>query len=130
MAKKKIRVLLIEDQLGVANIIRSALMEAETVEFAVEYADRLSLALEHIAKGAMDVILLDLGLPDSTGFATFEKIYAAAPLVPIVVLTGMGDEEMGAKAVSHGAQDFLVKGHMDITSLPRTLIFAIQRSKK
>lgn len=82
-----------------------------------------------LAEEDVDVILLDLGLPDGVGFDTFAKAYAQAPNVPIIVLNAMDDEAMGIKAVKEGAQDFLRKGGIDCYQLERDIRFAIERKR-
>ena len=130
MEKSSIHVLVVEDKAGVAKIIKGALSSSDSFTYEVHHADTLSAALARLVQGGIDVILMDLGLPDSDGLETFQKVFAQAPSLPIVVLTGLGDDLTGAKAVEAGAQDYLVKGQMDIMALPRTLMFAIERSKK
>ncbi|MFZ5802452.1 MAG: response regulator transcription factor [Candidatus Omnitrophota bacterium] len=128
MEQKKYRALLVEDQEGVAKIIQSGLVNSKAFQFEVERAGDLRACLSRLAASSYDVIVLDLGLPDSSGFSTFEQVKARAGKVPIVVLTGLDDEAVGVRAVEQGAQDFLVKGQMDVTALPRTLSFAIRRA--
>ena len=110
MGNRPIKTLLVEDNPGDSRLIREMLAEARGVTFNLEYADRLQTGLEHLREGGIDVILLDLGLPDSQGLETLSKTYAQAPEVPIVVLTGLDDEMLGVQAVNKGAQDYLIKG--------------------
>ena len=74
---------------------------------------RLSDGLERLDKGGIDLVLLDLGLPDSRGLDTFFKAHAHAPEIPFVLLTGLDDETLALNAVRQGAQDYLVKGATD-----------------
>jgi len=83
-----IKVLLIEDNPGYAHLLREMLAEAKTSPFEMECADHLSIGLERLADGDIDVVLLDLSLPDSMGFDTFVKVNAQTSKVPIIVLTG------------------------------------------
>ncbi len=125
-----IRALLIEDNPGDARLIREMLREAgrhESVDLA--HADRLASGLEHIAQAEIDVMLLDLSLPDSSGLATFESAHAAAPGVPIVVLSGLDDEDLAVRAVYAGAQDYLVKGQVDGGTILRSVRYAIERQR-
>jgi two-component system cell cycle sensor histidine kinase/response regulator CckA len=124
-----IRVLLIEDNPGDARLIREMLAEARGALFDLECADRPSAGLERLAEGDIDVVLLDLGLPNSQGLDTCTKVYAQAPEVPIVVLTGLDDEVMGLQAIDVGAQDYLVKGQVDSNPLARALRYAIERKR-
>jgi len=121
--------LLIEDNLGDARLIREIMAEARGDQFELERADRLSTGLERLAAGGIDVILLDLGLPDSMGFDTFTSVHAQVLEVPIIVLTGLSDEALAVKAVREGAQDYLVKGQVDANLLLRTVRYAIERKR-
>jgi signal transduction histidine kinase len=123
------RVLLIEDNEDDALIIRETLNEIRGTPFDLEWANRLSIGLERLNEGGVDVILLDLGLPDSQGLETLSKANDQAPEVPIVVLTGLADETLGVKAVQEGAQDYLVKGQVDGNLLVRALRYAIERKR-
>lgn len=75
------------------------------------------------------MVFLDLSLPDSHGFETFAEAYARAPQVPIIVLTGLDDEHVAVRAVREGAQDYLVKGHVDINLLVRAMHYAVERKQ-
>ena len=120
------RVLLVEDNEDDALLIRETLSDA-TIE--IERVARLSTALEHLAKGGIDAMLLDLSLPDAFGLDTIGRVLEQVPGVPIVVLTGLNDEETAVKAVERGAQDYLVKGQAGGHLLARSLRYAIQRHK-
>ncbi|MGA9348778.1 MAG: response regulator [Anaerolineae bacterium] len=125
----KLKVLLIEDNPGDARLIREILAEERGASFDVEGADRLSTGLEYLAGGDIDVVLLDLSLPDSRGLDTFARVHAQAPEVPIILLTGLDDEELAVKAVREGAQDYLVKGQVDSSLLVRSMRYAIERHR-
>jgi two-component system cell cycle response regulator len=127
MTTQQIRALLIEDNPGDARLIEMALSETRAAFFQLEKVERLSDGLERLAAGGIDVLLLDLSLPDSHGIETFERVAAEAPGVPIVVLSGMSDEQLGARAVNAGAQDYLVKGRGDGESLARAILYALER---
>jgi len=120
------RVLLVEDNEDDALLIRETLSET-TIE--IERAERLSTALEHLATGSFDAVLLDLSLPDARGLDTIGRVHSLAPGVPVVVLTGLNDEEVALKAVERGAQDYLIKGHTDGALLTRSLRYAMQRHR-
>jgi DNA-binding response OmpR family regulator len=95
----EIRILLIEDNPGDARLIQEMLIEAGSNQSDLERCDRLSAGLERINSGGVDALLLDLGLPDSNGIDTFLRVYAQAPEVPTVVLTGLDDEMLANKLV-------------------------------
>jgi signal transduction histidine kinase len=120
------RVLLVEDSEDDALLIRETLSET-TLE--IKHADRLSTALEQLAKGRFEAILLDLSLPDAQGLHTIGHVLGHAPGVPVVVLTGLNDEETAVKAVEQGAQDYLIKGQVNGQLLTRSLRYAIQRHR-
>jgi signal transduction histidine kinase len=124
-----LRILLVEDSPGDARLIRETLRDAPSLSFALEHADRLSAALPLLAARAADVLLLDLSLPDAHGLETVTRALAAAPEVPIVVLTGLDDETVAIQAVAAGAQDYLVKGQVEPGMLSRALRYAMERKR-
>lgn len=126
---KRVRVLLIEDDPGDARLIREMIKEKKNVSFELEWASSLKSGLELIAKGGISVVLLDLGLPDSQGFETFAKIYELFPQLPIIVLSGISDEELAVKAVRKGAQDYLVKDQVNGNLIIRAIRYAIERKQ-
>ena len=127
MSSERIRVLLVEDNLGDAGLLYEGLEEAVPGQFEMTHVRRLSEALEYLWEETCDVVLLDLGLPDSHGLDTLVVTRAQAPGVPIVVLTGFQDEALAVEALKGGAQDYLVKGQVDGTLLGRTMRYAIVR---
>lgn len=127
MDDKPIKVLLIEGSPDDAELIREMLAEAGRIGFELQRVDRLSRVATRLARGAFDVILLDLALPDSRGLDTFAQAYAHAPGVPIVVLSSVADEEAAIRAVREGAQDYLVKNQTDSGQLVRAIRYAIER---
>lgn len=129
MTDKPLSILLVEDNPGDRRLIREMLAEARGVTFDLQYADRLQAGLEYLAESRVEVVLLDLGLPDSQGLATLSELYARVPEVPIVVLTGLDDETLGVQAVNKGAQDYLIKGQVDTNLLVRTIRHAIERKQ-
>jgi DNA-binding NarL/FixJ family response regulator len=96
-------VLLIEDNPGDARLIREMLAEDSTQPFELAHATRLSTGIEQLSRKAVDLVLLDLSLPDSQGIETFSKIYAHSPKVPIIVLSGNDDQQLALYAVKSGA---------------------------
>ena len=129
MDGKSITLLLIEDNEDDALIIREALSQAKGGRFDLEWANQFSTGLERLAEGGIDVVLLDLGLPDSGGLDALGRVHATAPDVPVLVLTGLEDETLAVKAVREGAQDYLFKGQVDGNLLARTLRYAIKRQR-
>lgn len=124
-----IKVLQIEDNRIEARQTQHWLAEVGDGVFNVECVDQLSLGLERLTRGDIDIVLLDLNLPDSRGEATFEKLYAAFPEVPVVVLTGEYDEAVGPSTVAKGAQDYLIKQRANSDSLGRMLRYALARHR-
>jgi diguanylate cyclase (GGDEF)-like protein/PAS domain S-box-containing protein len=124
-----IRVLLIEDNDGDANLVETYLKRAKTARFALERVDRLELGLDCAREGDFDVLLLDLTLPDSQGQETFERALAELHRIPIIVMTGIDDTKLAVEAVRDGAQDYLVKRQVDTQLLVRSIRYAIERKK-
>jgi two-component system cell cycle response regulator len=122
-------VLLIEDNPGDVRLLREIISADQNCLFVLECVENLSTGLARLACGGVDVILLDLGLPDSRGFETFSKIRSAAPQLPVVVMTGLDDETLAVKAVQNGAQDYLVKWRIDGELLLHVLHYAIERHR-
>ena len=129
MSDGRIAVLVIEDNPADARLVGEMLADAKGAAFDVLYADSLSTGLERLAEGGIDVILLDLNLPDSHGLDTFVQVRIQAQHLPIVVLTGLDDDKMGAEALRAGAQDYLVKGAVGSDLLARSIRYAIERKR-
>lgn len=123
-----IRVLLVEDNPGDARLIVEMLRDVGHI-FAVEQVDRLDGALDRLARAGVDVVLLDLGLPDSQGLATFEATLRGAAGEPIIVISGLDDENLALEAVRSGAQDYLVKGRIEGQLLARVIRYGIERQR-
>lgn len=124
---KPLRILLIEDNPGDADLIREMLPSDDESEFKVHCVSRLSDAVSHLHKQQADLALLDLDLPDCQGLNTIRLTRKAAPEMPIVVLTGNQDESVGIAAVQDGAQDFLIKGQTHRSQLSRVIRYAVYR---
>ncbi len=120
-------ILLVENNPAAAEQIRAALAATGSGSFNVEWVCQLSDGLARLSKKGIDAVLLALSLPDSHGIETFDKLFTAAPEVPILVLGGNGNEVLAKQAVARGAQDYLLPGHLDSYSLPRALRNAIER---
>jgi len=124
---ENISVLLIEDNPGDARLVQEALKGTSDPGYRVDWVDRLSIGLGRLADGGVDVVLLDLGLPDSQGLAALTLIRNLARAVPVVVLSGAEDEQFAVEAVQAGAQDYLVKAYANRHLLTRSLRYAIER---
>lgn len=120
------RLLLVEDNPGDARLLREMLRGLENI--VVINVGRMSEAEEHIAEHSVDIILLDLGLPDAQGLEAVRRARAAAPHAPLVVLTGFDDESLATQALQEGAQDYLLKGQIEQRGLMRALRYAIERN--
>jgi diguanylate cyclase (GGDEF)-like protein/PAS domain S-box-containing protein len=122
-----VKILLIENDPAAATEIRAALTAGGGVPFEVEWVRQLSEGLERLNEKGIAAVLLALSLPDSGGMETFDKLFTAAPDVPILILGGNANEALAKEAVGRGAQDYLLPGHLDSYSLPRALRNAIER---
>ena len=121
------RLLLIEDNPGDARLLREMLNEQGSHSTEVVHVACMADAETHLAAHAVDMILVDLGLPDAQGLVAVSRAHAAAPRVPLVVLTGFDDESLAVQALQQGAQDYLIKGQIDTRGLLRALRYAIER---
>jgi signal transduction histidine kinase len=131
MSAEPIKILLIEDNPGDARLFQEFLA-AETGTgslFDVECADRLATGILRLGVGDIDVVLLDLSLPDCQGEETFAKAKACAPHAAIVVSSGFDDEAVALKMVKGGAQDYLPKANVNAAILSRTIRYAIERKR-
>ncbi len=126
--RHRLSVLLIEDDSGDAALFKEMVGE-EQRDIDVAVASRLAEGLDRLRHLSPDVVFLDMNLPDISGLAAISSILQAAPEVPIVVLTGMADDELGMEAVKMGAQDYLVKGEADGHLLMRAARYAVERKK-
>lgn len=131
MEPPPLTLLLIEDNPVDARLIEDALTNVSGTAFQLEWVDRLAEGLERLAAGGIDVVLLDLSLPDSHGLDTFTKVHAQVPEVPILVLTGLEDEATAVQTVQQGAQDYLSKAYVVAEShfLLRAVRYAIERKR-
>jgi C4-dicarboxylate-specific signal transduction histidine kinase len=127
--KQLINVLLIEDNAEIAKLIREMLRKSPTCQFVIRHESSLKPALEYVNRKNTDIIVLDLTLPDSEGFPTFFSVRSVAPEIPIIILTGVDDEELAIQAVREGAQDYLVKSHIDMHLFLRAMQYAIERHR-
>lgn len=126
-AKNGTRVLLIEDNPGDARLIREMVRDMPEAGITIDHVTKLAAGLERLAEGGIDIVLLDLTLPDSKGFPTLRTLQNRSGRVPVIVLTGLEDEDLAVAAVRQGAQDYLVKGQIDSMLLVRSLRHARER---
>ena len=128
--KKELNILLVEDNKGDERLIRELLGEQKLIRFNIEMASSLKESERKISENLFDIILLDLGLPDSSGLETLIKLIAIFPgLATIIILTGLNDTEIGLKAVNNGAQDYIIKGQVDSEKLLKSIIYSFERSR-
>jgi PAS domain S-box-containing protein len=130
MADSPVHLLLVEDNPADARLLQTLLAEAPSPRrFRWTHVERLSLALERLRAEPLDVVLLDLSLPDSHGLDTFTRLRPHALCLPVVVVTSLDDEALALQAMQEGAQDYLVKGRVDGELLARTLRYAFERNR-
>ena len=129
MDDQTIKILSVEDNPGDARLLQEVLKSAKSVQFEWLHAANLADAVQKLAEVHFDVILLDLSLPDSFGLATLAKIRERTADVPIVIMTGLDNEQVSLDALGKGAQDYLVKGQVDSHTLSRVIRYAIQRKQ-
>src|SRR6202165_5679773 len=130
MSKKPIKVLLlVEDNPADARLLQEMLNERDLNGTEVSHVTTMSDAESHLGRHVFDIIVLDLGLPDAQGLGAVRRARAAAPRIPLVVLTGLDDESLAAQALQEGAQDYLVKGETEARGLMRALRYAGERKR-
>jgi signal transduction histidine kinase len=131
MSDGVVRVLLVEDAPDDAQVIREALAGSKDVRFELEWADRLTTGLARLEQGGFDLILTDLSMPDAEGLDSVTKLRAKASAIPLVVLTSQDDGALATRALQQGAQDYLVKGYIQVYPdlLLRALQYAIERNR-
>lgn len=131
MSLPAIKILLIEDTPADAHIIQEVLASDQEATFEVTHVDRLAAGLRALATTAIDLVLLDLHLPDSRELESLVKLKAHAPRVPVVVLTASDEKQMAAELLRNGAQDYLVKGYVQVyrNLLSRSIRYAIERKR-
>lgn len=124
-----LQILLVEDNPADVRLMQEMLSET-AVPFSLAIANSLATALERLREGGIDVLLLDLGLPDSSGVSTFTSVHAQSPTLPIIVFTGTYDQSLGLKVVQQGAQDYLMKSQVDGNLIWRTIRYAMERHRE
>lgn len=125
----RVSVLLIEDNAQHVRLIRRLLQQASAARVDLDHAETLEAARERLSRGGIDIVLLDLGLPDSPLSETLSAVIEAFPQIPVVVLTSLADTDFAVAAVQEGAQDFLSKDDLSPEILARAIRYAIERSR-
>jgi len=124
-------ILLVEDNMGDADLVRDYLQDAgEGSDQDIAHVTTIAAAVDKLEQFAPDIVLLDLRLPDGVGVATVEAICAAAPGVPIVVLTGVEDEQLALECIEAGAQDYLCKSDINAATLRKAIGFSVVRTRQ
>ena len=124
-----LRLLIVEDDVVDRKLLERLLARSSLGACTVENADRLAGALELLRDHPCDLILLDLGLPDSQGMKSVVRLQARAPQTPIIVLSGLDDVDVATQAVQMGVQDYLIKGQVDASLLMRAIRYALERKR-
>ena len=127
--RKPIRVLLVEDNPVDSRLLSADFVRIGSAEFELKAVTRLSEAMRVLGESRIDVVLLDLFLEDAAGLETLSRVRQMAPDAPIVVLTGLADEDLALQALQHGAQDYLMKGSTDIRTVFLAIRYAIERKR-
>jgi Flp pilus assembly CpaE family ATPase len=128
LEKKALTVLLVEDSPDYAELVQDWLaVSREDMSFVLNWSDSVSAGVKRLAAGGVDVILLDLGLPDSNGAPTFAKIRAQAPDIPVIVLSAGDSESLALQLIQEGAEDYLVKNTCNSDALVRAVRYAFLR---
>ncbi len=124
---EKLHVLVVEDNSGDVDLIREYLSDPGSSRFKIDSVSRLSEAIARLEGECFDLLIIDLGLPDSQGLQTFSDLQRAVPNTPKIILTGHDDEETAITAVRNGAQDYITKNEISGNMLVRTALYAVER---
>lgn len=129
MTEAPLRLLFVEDDEADARLTETLLADVARGRFAITRVERLAEALRFLQAARFDLVLCDLGLPDSSGLDTAQAVRAQAPELPLVVLTGSHDANLGPESIHQGAQDYLVKGECSGELMARSLRYAFERKR-
>src|ERR1700685_67110 len=129
MRKRALQVLLVEDNAGDTRLLREMFSKEPSGSFELSHLTHMREAEARLKAGGVDITLLDMGLPDGHGLETVRRARAAAPNIPLIILTGLDDEALAAEAMTQGAQDYMIKGQIESRALPRALRHAIDRHR-
>ena len=124
-----VRILLVEDNPGEARLIKETLSETDRIKTEIVHVERIMELEKVFSKENFDIIILDLTLPDASGIESLNRASQIAPETAIVILTGLNDEDLAVKAVQQGAQDYLVKGEVNVLVLERVILYALERNQ-
>ena len=124
-----LRILLIEDNPTDVLLLEETFAELPNPSCQLVHVERLESGLDYLRNGRFDIVLLDLGLPDSQGVETFRQLHERHPEVPVLVLTALDDEVVGVNALQAGAQDYLIKRQLEAPLLVRSVRYAIERHR-
>lgn len=127
MKKKELKILHIEDNPGDVLLVDELLYNNRYFDYFIDDAYTLKAALEKLKNNTYDVILIDLGLPDSQGLEGVKKIIETQPNAPVIVITGSNNELDGQNAVNLGAQGYIEKGELSDKTIVQAILFAIER---
>jgi len=130
LTEEVIRVLLIEDNPVDTQLITKMLHDIDRPSIHLKHAKHLTQGMNYLAKHETDLVLLDLRLSDSSGIETLSKVHTHSPDTPLIILTGMDDDEIAFQVVRNGAQDYLLKEGLDPRLLARSIRYAMDRSKQ
>jgi Flp pilus assembly CpaE family ATPase len=129
MQGKTLKVLLVEDSPEYAELVQAWLSPGGEIAFSLNWTDSMAAGLKRLTQGGMDVILLDLCLPDSDGLETFTRIRAHAPDIPVIILSAGDSELLALQMIQEGAEDYLVKSACSREQLVRAVRYALVRHK-
>lgn len=122
MRPEPVRILLVEDNSNDARLIESMLARSDSPRFELRTATSLGASLAALAGERVDIVLLDLRLPDCDGLETLQRLREVARETPVIIVTGMDDRDLAVEAIRHGARAYLVKDRVDHLLLARTLV--------
>ncbi|HYO79320.1 MAG TPA: response regulator, partial [Thermoanaerobaculia bacterium] len=128
-AARALRLLIVEDDIPSARSLRELLEGSVDPQFSIHHVTSAAAACDAVRGGDIDVVMLDLGLPDATDLQALIRLEASVQEIPVIVLTGRGDDSLVSDALHHGAEDYLRKGAIDFDSLIRSIRYAVERHR-
>lgn len=129
MEVKTIKILYVEDDADDVELVKEFLEEKESNKFDIIHVDELSKGLQLLANNGIDIVLLDLSLPDCIGLETFRRLRSKAPQIPIIVLTGTTLHRAEIRECMEGTQSFMVKGYINSDSLKHAITDALEKKR-